>query len=97
MAVDVEQTPEVLEAVTIYPNPASGNQVYVDFQLEKTQQIQISVMDMTGRQIQHFGNQTYPASTPQQKTIPIDGLASGVYLIQLQGEDWVHTEKFVRQ
>ncbi len=69
---------------TIYPNPASTH-LYLNTELNFTN---INILDLTGKLIK----------TVQSKNNAIDvaELASGIYFIQLIGEDNIITQKFVK-
>ncbi|MBK9148229.1 MAG: T9SS type A sorting domain-containing protein [Flavobacteriales bacterium] len=70
------------ELLEVFPNPAR-NAAYVAFDLGGSDQAQLRVLDVHGRQLSSFvlsGNQGIA-------TIPLDGLGSGLYLIEVLRPD----------
>lgn len=43
----------------MYPNPLSGNQLYIDLTFQEKQTAVISIYDLTGRKIKEMGNQIF--------------------------------------
>lgn len=68
----------------LFPNPAV-EEFYINFQLNRSQQINVKLIDMQGRtgEVKHFLAKT----GTNQVDIPLKNLAEGVYAVKLLGED----------
>ena len=75
--------PVRLGAVT--PNPVAGRS-RVTFSVAEAQPVTVSLVDMMGRRVRSLYDGTPTAGEPVQVTIEAAGLASGVYVIVLNGE-----------
>jgi hypothetical protein len=79
--------------LNIYPNPFN-NQSTVEFNLDRIQNVEVSVHDLLGRKISELANRTFPIGTHR---LQWDGtnfqgsvVASGVYLLRVSAGD-LHT------
>ncbi|MDD2982760.1 MAG: GEVED domain-containing protein [Crocinitomicaceae bacterium] len=81
---------EMLQAVQIYPNPAT-DQLTIDFNELKTNLDLVQIKDVTGKLILELKNQG-------SKTIQVDlsSLSNGMYHVILQAEGIQATRKFVK-
>lgn len=70
------------EAFQLFPNPSSGEAVRLQFELRGSQKVQISVLDLSGREVWRKSFQVYDAGT-QQLELPVAALRSGMYVVQL--------------
>ena len=75
--------PVRLGAVT--PNPVAGRS-RVTFSVAEAQPVTVSLVDIMGRRVRSLYDGTPTAGEPVQVTIEAAGLASGVYVIVLNGE-----------
>ncbi len=66
--------------VTVYPNPTTSDPS-VDVQLKGFQSFSVDVFDMTGRQVR---TSTYTDSPSTRATLPVSGLATGVYIVRVK-------------
>jgi hypothetical protein len=73
-----------LAVQSVYPNPASGT-VALAFELEAPQQVRLAVYDVLGREVALLQEGIAPAGT-LQAVLEAGALASGVYIVRLQGE-----------
>ncbi len=78
---DTDLTPHSFEIASIYPNPFNPTAT-VEFTLDKTADINISVFDLSGRLMANVINDTYSAG---QHSVTLDGAgwSSGIYLVKL--------------
>ena len=83
--------PVRLGAVT--PNPVAGRS-RVTFSVAEAQPVTVSLVDMMGRRVRSLYDGTPTAGEPVQVTIEAAGLASGVYVIMLNGETVRATRRF---
>jgi uncharacterized protein (TIGR02145 family) len=78
--------PDFAQAITLYPNPAVEN-ITIDIDQMAT----IEIVNM-------FGQVVYRSNSQIGKTtIDISFLSQGVYMVQLTGENWVASSKFIKQ
>lgn len=78
--------------LVIYPNP-STEQVNFKFNLKTAQQINVEMTDNDGKTIRTTNFGELQGETAQSMNIP--GLAKGVYIIRIKGEDAVETRKLI--
>lgn len=76
----------------LYPNPNQGNFV-LDYQGMSAEKIQVSVLDMSGRQVLAFDWQVAAGSA--QKSISLSQLPAGTYAVRLSAKDAVTLIKFI--
>ncbi len=83
-----------LRSSEVYPNPAFDLiQVRTDWAVETEAEVQIVTMSGQVMKALRFGT----AEGPQQWTISIDELPSGLYLLQINSAEGQRVEKFVKQ
>lgn len=81
-----------LELVSVVPNPAS-TLVTVQLSRPAADPLQLRVSDMSGRTVY-----TTTTTTGTSKVdIPLQGLATGMYIVQIQGKAVLLNAKFVKQ
>lgn len=80
-------------AVKLYPNPA-GSEAFIDFGTIATDNIEIRIIDTTGRAI-WAGNAN--KNTAGLVALPISSLTAGVYLVQITTADLKVVQKLVVQ
>jgi hypothetical protein len=78
-------------SVALYPNPAK-DAATLDFTLAKSGKVVINVLDATGRTVAVAADATM-AQGAQHITISTAGIAAGVYNINIQTEEGVHTQR----
>lgn len=79
-----------LNAISIYPNPSSENQIHISATNEKLQSIDI--MSIEGKLISH----TDVYSNNNENIIDISSLQAGQYIVKLNSESNVYTSKFIK-
>lgn len=80
------------ESVSIFPNPTNG-QLSVQLNTISQKSIQISVIDLLGKTI--FDNSYTFEQGLAKETINLNHLNDGLYLIRLQSEGKLYTEKLI--
>ncbi len=91
---DFQQPDRGLGGILLFPNPTSGTAT-LTFQLPSEQKFVVRVFDLAGRMVyQHedrglFGENTLP--------IRLNGIASGVYILDFQSEDLKAQQRIVVQ
>jgi hypothetical protein len=79
-----------------YPNPLpAGGAAKVAFAVREKQTVRVAVYDALGRRIQTAFDGEIPASRLVDVNVEADRLASGVYFVRLEGEDFVETKRLV--
>jgi hypothetical protein len=80
------------EALKVRPTLAENN---LEIQLESvlSKNAQVTISDVTGRAVQSF----VFATGEQYKTLNVSSLAKGFYVVTVQNNEFIATEKFVKQ
>lgn len=76
-----------------YPNPAHSHAT-VSFTNAEEQNMEMHIMDISGRVITQIDAQVYETG-PHQVEIPLQDLQSGMYLLQVKTPNGVFTHKFI--
>ena len=76
-----------MNSISIYPNPSSGTTFSVDTNLP----VALSVFDILGKQV------ITTTVTPNNNTISIADLNSGIYLVKLEYEGKSSTKKLIKR
>ncbi|MBR9920716.1 MAG: T9SS type A sorting domain-containing protein [Bacteroidetes bacterium] len=66
----------------VFPNPASES-AQIQFELPLTTQVKLDLYNAMGQYVQAVSNRAY-AEGPQQETVDLSGLASGMYFVRMQ-------------
>lgn len=77
--------------LSVYPNPATS-EPSVDVQLKGTQSFELNLFDATGRQVRTLSYTSVPST---HLTLPIAGLASGVYIVRVKTAAETATKRLV--
>jgi len=93
--VTFTDTDEILsiEQLSVFPNPVQS-QLNVQLTLTQSMDVNITVMNVTGQVIRQ--NQYQMINGQNDVVIPTSDLPSGVYMLRLETNDGVVTEKFVK-
>jgi hypothetical protein len=71
--------------IKLYPNPAK-TEAALDFNLSQRCELNISLLDATGREVLQVASQTFEAGA-RHLSIPISGLARGLYMLHISGQE----------
>ena len=84
--------------VQVYPNPSTGNQVNIDFELEQASEYSISIIDINGAIISQ-DQSSRGIGQVGLNTVNINNLAlpSGIYLVRVDLEIGSFSKKFIVQ
>ncbi|NNE45383.1 MAG: T9SS type A sorting domain-containing protein [Rhodothermales bacterium] len=77
-----------------YPNPFNPTTTF-EFAVRQDQEVRVRVFDEMGRQVTDLFNGTLSANEAHRVTFDAAGLASGTYIIQLQGADFYESRQVV--
>ena len=81
--------------MALYPNPNSGEQLFVNLAGIDRQQVALDVMASNGQRVRSFTLNV--ENNTINTVVDLQGLASGVYLVQVQTGSGVITERLVVQ
>jgi hypothetical protein len=82
-----------LPDMKIFPNPAKDC-LYISSQFNKGKSLTISIYDFAGRKIY---DQFVPKILTPEISIPVYGFSSGIYLVTLESNRTIYSQKFVIQ
>ncbi len=83
------------ESLTVFPNPAM-DKVSFELNLTKAENIQVSVKDITGREVMRkdFGKINAGNSTPL--SLDVSRLRAGMYIVEMNGEERKAVGRFTK-
>lgn len=85
----VLQTPEVIaNSIHVYPNPVESVLI---IKTHKGHYTECSIISITGQQIEHF------KLNDKETMISMDNYPSGIYFLQIQGENETVSKKIIKQ
>lgn len=90
----VEEVKEVLSTVSIYPNPTS-NELNVNFEMNRSSDVEIRVMDMTGKLV--MINNLNSQEGQNKVQIATTELPLGMYFLTMIAENQIVTKRFIVQ
>ncbi|MFK7922665.1 MAG: T9SS type A sorting domain-containing protein [Bacteroidia bacterium] len=92
----IEQISPIIR-LEIYPNPIQ-DQLRLNLEMRDADQIQLSIVDLQGRTVAILQDRKFlQGKLEAEFSIDHLQLASGIYLLRIRGETWVHTEKILIQ
>ncbi|HKR05110.1 MAG TPA: T9SS type A sorting domain-containing protein [Bacteroidia bacterium] len=74
----------------------TSNEIKLNYNFEEMQTLTLNVFDLIGKEVKSIYLGTVPAGE-NEKTISLEGIAKGVYLVKLDGSDISITRKIVLQ
>jgi hypothetical protein len=92
-------TPSVTTAFDLktFPNPIQNNQVSIEFDLNKNENLSLDLLDVSGRVVFNFFKNKNFNIGKNQTAIDMSGVANGFYLLQLRGGTFIKQAKFLKQ
>jgi len=93
LAVSTDEATEVLDGLSVFPNPTAGA-LEIRLDLERTTELGAEVYDLTGRMLksQDFGRQAR-----LQEQLDFSDLPAGIYLLRLRADDAARTIRVVKR
>ena len=88
----IGELPENILNTQVYPNPSDGI-FNISFNVEKTNNIEIKIIDLTGRTVFTDNQNNY--SGIYKKQIDISSFAKGTYILNIKSGNKIKTEKIV--
>ncbi len=86
--------PRAFDLEPAYPNPFNPS-TQVRFTVAEREAVRLALYDASGRQLRVIYAGTPAAGATQTVRIDADGLASGIYLVRLEGTNFVGSQKIV--
>ncbi|MCX6272382.1 MAG: C10 family peptidase [Bacteroidetes bacterium] len=80
--------------LNIYPNPAK-DQLHVNFSVETPRNLEVDLLNITGQLLQQFNYSGF--SGEFSKTLDLNNLSKGVYMLRLKHDQGNYTQKIVIQ
>ena len=87
------ELPNTVELGQNYPNPFNPS-TSIEFQVNRAQQVRLSVFDVLGREVENLVNGVQPAGS-YRVTFDATGLTSGLYLYRLEANGSVITKSMM--
>ncbi len=85
---------KAMEDLVVYPNPAK-DQLNISFNANVNQTFELNLINMTGEAI--YSKRVENFSGIFDESIDLSGVAKGVYILSIQNQDGINTEKIVVQ
>ena len=70
--------------LSVFPNPAGAGGTTVSFALARPGTARVSLLDEAGREVRELRARRSYGAGSQQVPLPLDGLAAGLYLVQVE-------------
>lgn len=98
LPVGINDNSNLVQNINTYPNPVS-NQLNVNFELVKPQEVSIRLLSINGQEQARLLTNTQLASGTQQQQFDLGArqLGSGLYVLEIAGEEFTTTQKIVVQ
>lgn len=81
----------------LHPNPSELGEATASFTLPQASPVSLTLLDEQGRLVRTVLSGVNRAAGPQQVPLQLDGLAAGLYLVQLQASGYSRTGKLLVQ
>lgn len=75
----------IVQDIQLYPNPTSDVS-FLSFNLDKSDLLNISILDLSGREVETLENKNFSAGAHELQ-ISVRDLASGHYILQINSDD----------
>jgi hypothetical protein len=82
-------------ALQVYPNPVSSSAT-IQFSIPHSSEVKIELFDLQGRKIQTIAEGNYRSGNHQLE-FEIENLPPGIYLLQLQTDSGIESQKLIIQ
>ncbi|MCG9879215.1 MAG: PKD domain-containing protein, partial [Bacteroidia bacterium] len=93
VATSLEEKMSVINGFNVYPNP-TRERVFVDFNLNKSENVSISIMDLTGKEVISIPASNLNAGKHTSE-IETSALSEGMYMIRISGAESSLTSRLV--
>lgn len=92
LASGTDRATEVLEGISVFPNPTSG-QISLQLDLPSTTVLRATVYDLTGRKLL---DRDYGRQLQLNETFDLSAYPAGVYLLRVQADDAAKTVRIMK-
>jgi hypothetical protein len=79
--------------LNLYPNPAEGFTT-LTFEAKESGSLLITVIDMNGRAVRTINNNTFEEGNNMYQ-LDVQGLSTGVYMVNINANNNIHTQKLI--
>ncbi|MEO9966834.1 MAG: T9SS type A sorting domain-containing protein [Reichenbachiella sp.] len=86
--VDLKSSSEI-DDVVLFPNPVTGDEIFLDFDARGSEPVYIEFYDLIGRNIRN----TQITNTIDSESIPVGSLFNGVYILKIR----IDEQEFLRK
>lgn len=93
LSTAVQKSEAVSSSVKLYPNPAK-NELYISFPKVVTGNIELQIVNQLGQTV---AQQSFASLNGDVIQLNISELPSGIYSLQIKGNEYASTQKFIRQ
>ena len=95
-SASVHENPSAVAAkkVNMYPNPVSGDEAKISFELNNEAKVSYQVFDITGRMVRNEVIGTLSEGS-HEASVSVSGLANGSYILRLNAGNHTSTTKFL--
>ena len=90
----VQKSSEVVNSIICYPNPTLNGFTNIEFQISKSANVQLEIIDLTGK-VEYVFTKERLQIGKHKFEISFDNHSSGVYFYRLISDNEVHTGKIV--
>lgn len=82
------------EAISIYPNPVTGDTIQIKFKVILNSPVEITIFDSLGRRVEEYSRKLYWTINPLEYNL--SKLQAGLYIMKVSAGDQRSTFKFVK-
>ncbi len=83
----------IKESFTIYPNPSNGNTT-IKFSLENSHNLNIAIYNTLGQTVKVIDNKLFDSGMNKLE-FTTDGMAKGLYIIKINGDNFTTAQNFI--
>ncbi len=91
---EIPSLPQTAVLYPVYPNPVTGREIAVRFELPEVGQYMLSLHDLSGRLVRILEHET-ALSGVVSRSFPVGSLAAGTYIVVLRTGQSVKTQKIL--
>ena len=92
--VAISNPDQMEESIQLFPNPATDGTT-LTLELHQNQRVHTSILNLTGQYVRDLGMRNIGAEHPEIWQIDGSGLANGLYIVRIEGEEFTTTRKLI--
>jgi hypothetical protein len=85
---------DLSDNISVYPNPATGDHVQLQYNLQAATNLSVTLYDVTGKAV--YQTEVLKAQSGMKK-LDVSSLPNGIYLVKVAAEDGFATKKIMIQ